>query len=421
MKKRICLAAAIVFILSCPHSGKPNAPTVTGPSAVQKDVQATVTVRADDPHSKDICYKVSWGDGDVDDWGDLVSSGVAVSLTHAFQSIDEFQVMAQAKNSDGVESDWSAPFPIQVSARAPTSPLAPGGPLTGSPGETLVFTASAQDPDGDSVALRFDWGDNSLSAWTGFVENGTAVADSHVYPDTGSFSIRAEAKNPAGDTSAWSDPAALVVLLTEWQTVMSEGFEFNFPGSGWVLSGETTWGRDTFRHSQGSASCWCASSRLSPPGPCPNHMNAHMTYGPFSLEGADSANFAFDRYLKSQPSHDDFTWQVSVDSLNFHGQAVSGDSASWIRESIDLRNVPGLGDVCGKPKVWISFGFTSDDSAGDTVADEGAYVDDVLLRRHAASLTLRNPGGSPGPHAEPASLLGERTGLRLVPAERRKR
>jgi hypothetical protein len=401
MNRHICLAAAVVFILSCPHSGRPNAPVLTGPSAGQKDVPVALTLRAEDPQNEDVCYKVSWGDGTVDDWGDFVHSGVGISLAHAFQRIDEFQVLARAKDLDGVESDWSEPFSILVSPRAPMPPLAPEGPVTGVPGRILAFTASAVDPDGDSVALRFDWGDTTVSGWSGLVENGVVVANSHAYSDTGSFGIRAQAKNAGGDTSAWSEPAALVVLATEWQTVMSEGFEFSFPGSGWALSGETTWGRDTFRHNQGSASGWCAGSRLAAPGPYPNNMNARMTYGPFSLEDADSANLAFDRYLKSEQSHDYFTWGVSVDSLNFHGRAVSGDSASWVRESIDLGNVPGLGNVCGESKIWIVFGFASNDS----VTDEGAYVDNILLRRHRAGVVPRYA----------AFLPGGRAGLRFGP------
>jgi len=422
MTKHICLAAAVVLVLSCPRSGRPNAPTLTGPDTCQLDVPVTVTLKADDPHSEDVCYRVSWGDGVVDDWGDFFSSGAVTSLAHTFQRMDEFQVMAQAKNTSGVESDWSAPFPILVSPRVPEPPLAPEGPVTGSPGKVLVFTAWEQDPDQDSVELRFDWGDTTASGWSGFVENGRAVADSHVYPDTGSFSIRAQARNAGGDTSAWSDPTVLAVLLTEWQTVMSEGFEFNFPGSGWALSGETTWGRDTLRHNQGSASGWCAGSRLAAPGPYPNNMNARMVYGPFSLEDADSANFAFDRYLRSEQSHDYFTWEVSVDSLNFYGKAVSGDSASWLRESIDLGNVSGLGNVCGKPKVWIAFGFSSDDS----VADEGAYVDNILVRRHGATGALRNTasggtGSRSEPLAGPASVSYDQAVLRFVPADGRKR
>jgi bacillopeptidase F len=114
-------------------------------------------------------------------------------------------------------------------------------------------------------------------------------------------------------------------------------------------------------------------------------MNARMIYGPFSLEDADSANFAYHRYLRSEQSFDYFTWGVSVDSLSFHGEEVSGDSASWVRESVDLRNVPGLGNVCGKPKVWVAFGFQSNDS----IADEGVYVDDILLRRHVAGAMLQ--------------------------------
>ena len=86
----------------------------------------------------------------------------------------------------------------------PDAPQAPDGPSSGFEDSVYIFTTSATDPDGDSVALRLEWGDGDTS-WSGFRPGGVQVAMSHSWDSIGSYEIRARAKDPDDAVSLWSD------------------------------------------------------------------------------------------------------------------------------------------------------------------------------------------------------------------------
>jgi outer membrane protein assembly factor BamB len=78
------------------------------------------------------------------------------------------------------------------------------GPTTGVAGVALTFTATATDPEADSVAFQFDWGDGATPAWTAFVASGDTITATNTYSDSGIFTVRAKAKDKAGKESDWS-------------------------------------------------------------------------------------------------------------------------------------------------------------------------------------------------------------------------
>jgi hypothetical protein len=93
----------------------------------------------------------------------------------------------------------------------PGVPSVPSGPASGRKGDTLRFSTVAEDPDGDSVAVRFDWGDSTTSDWSARVRSGDSVVMTHAWQELGLYSIRAQARD-AGDTaSAWSGEHQLAV------------------------------------------------------------------------------------------------------------------------------------------------------------------------------------------------------------------
>ena len=93
----------------------------------------------------------------------------------------------------------------------PSTPLEPSGPVFIEVGTSYEYTDSAVDPDGDQVRLRFDWGDGSLSNWTGFVASNTSVAASHVWGTVSTYLIRAIAQDTNGSNSSWSDSLTVIV------------------------------------------------------------------------------------------------------------------------------------------------------------------------------------------------------------------
>jgi hypothetical protein len=198
-------------------------------------------------------------------------------------------------------------------------------------------------------------------------------------------------------------------------TIKSEGFEGNFPNE-WQLYGNPTWDDESYRALYGAWSGYCVGSSVAPPGPYPAYTNSWMAYGPFSLVGATDARLDFYRWLYTESGYDYLGWGASVDGTNFYGYQVSGDARSWQPVYFDLKNVPELGNLCGRPQAWVAFWFTSD----ETNQYEGAYLDTICLRKYSSTgqpdLTPYTPAGWDFPIV-PSNVRGtHQVPARLEPA-----
>jgi len=97
--------------------------------------------------------------------------------------------------------------------QAPYQAAVPSGPSSGLPDDLLAFRSSASDPDDDSVAIRFDWGDGDTSAWR-LTARGIPVADSHSWTASDTYLVRAQARDAREVRSEWSDPHSLAIVHT---------------------------------------------------------------------------------------------------------------------------------------------------------------------------------------------------------------
>lgn len=147
-------------------------------------------------------------------------------------------------------------------------------------------------------------------------------------------------------------------------------------GTGCTNPGDPTWGITTHRAAAGAKSAYCCGSTIPPPGPYADNMNSWIvTVPPIDLTGVEAAIFEYRFWLDSEVGHDQLQATVSTDGSHFYGTGWWGVSGGWMTDSIDLTNVPTLGNVCGQSVVYLAFFFVSDDS---TTA-EGAYVDEVRV------------------------------------------
>src|SRR4030042_1550179 len=89
-------------------------------------------------------------------------------------------------------------------SHAPYFEIPPWGPVSGERGN-YSFSAAAIDPDNDSIVIRFDWGDSTLSQWSEMIASGDTVTQTHFYGNTGLFQIRAQAMDINEEVSEWSD------------------------------------------------------------------------------------------------------------------------------------------------------------------------------------------------------------------------
>jgi N-acetylneuraminic acid mutarotase len=206
---------------------------------------------------------------------------------------------------------------------------------------------------------------------------------------------------PQPQNSEASEPSPSPPLIAQssdfgWRRVMTETFEGTWPisPSRWLVrdfsdtdGGEYLWGRRDCRPYQGGASAWCvgggADGSLLP---CfsnyPNNITNTVIYGPFDLMPATDAQFQFSLLLDTESNyHDLFGYAASRDGENFEGHARSGDATHWSPITLDLTNVPELGDLTGEPQVWITFVFRSDASINSY---EGAFIDDMTIWKYEA-------------------------------------
>ena len=133
--------------------------------------------------------------------------------------------------------------------RANNPPNAPVvlGPDSAQVNESVTFRASATDPDGDSVAIRFDWGDGNTSNWSGFVPSGQSVSMSHTYTTAGTYYVKVQAKDVNEATSDWSSAHKIVVYSGQigWTKTYGGGdWDWGYSiqqtlDGGYIVAGET--------------------------------------------------------------------------------------------------------------------------------------------------------------------------------------
>jgi hypothetical protein len=125
----------------------------------------------------------------------------------------------------------------------PGAPSIPSGPASGRKDDTLRFSTVAEDPDGDSVAVRFDWGDSAMSDWSPLVADGDSVAMTHAWQKLAAYSIRAQGRDKADTVSAWSDVHQLAIA-SFIETFGGDGWDrgnavLQTPDGGYVVAGIT--------------------------------------------------------------------------------------------------------------------------------------------------------------------------------------
>ncbi|MEO0077506.1 MAG: PQQ-binding-like beta-propeller repeat protein [candidate division WOR-3 bacterium] len=202
-----------VAVLSDPPPEKPATPS--GPANATVNFPSRFRSSAVDPAGDSVAIRFDWGNGDTSNWSSLVPSGGEVVGAYAWSSLGPVAVRAQAKDAKGTLSEWSDAHAVTVVDNSPpNTPAAPAGPSGGGANTPFSFTVTATDPDGDSIAARFAWGDGDTSDWSRFYRSGGTVASSHAWRTPGSFSVRAQARDDRGGVSDWSQEH-LIAISTE--------------------------------------------------------------------------------------------------------------------------------------------------------------------------------------------------------------
>ncbi len=78
---------------------------------------------------------------------------------------------------------------------------------------TYTFAVVATDAEGDSVSVRFDWGDSTVSNWTGWFPSGDTIAVKHAWFAAGTYKVGAQARDQKLKTSAWSGAPSTTIVV----------------------------------------------------------------------------------------------------------------------------------------------------------------------------------------------------------------
>lgn len=201
----------------------PNIPEKpSGETLGYANVVYSYETSAVDPNGNNVKYGFDWGDGSGITWTSFVRSGETASASHKYSSEGEYEIRAKAQDKKGLESNWSEPLIVNISANNMPGKPSIDGPNSGKKGETLTFVAVTNDADGDQLYYLFDWGDGKKSGWLGPKNDGEETTASHVWLDKDTYTVKVRAKDDHGALSEWSDPLSVSISRNR-----IKGFIFN--------------------------------------------------------------------------------------------------------------------------------------------------------------------------------------------------
>ena len=208
----VAIALVVLSGMGCKKNTAPEPPDVSGPTKAAPGDSVTFRFTSVDPDGDSVRYSISWGDDSIDDWSPASPSDEEYARAHAYAAAGTYYVKAKAKDVKDAESDWSEDsVKVTVGSFAPETPSRPAGPTKCTIGIPYTFRTKAVHPLGDSVFIRFFWG-NAVGNWTQTkVASGEYYEESRIFYTLGSYQIAAQAKGADSLESEWSDSLVITV------------------------------------------------------------------------------------------------------------------------------------------------------------------------------------------------------------------
>jgi len=173
-----------------------------------------IRCKASDPQKDRVQLKINWGDGIVTDYGSLVKSDSVVSFGHLYDAAGDYGIKIIAADEHGLEGNWSPLKKITVifENTAPTAQIVNQIPATLGIGDSVVIDCKGYDNENNRVQLRVDWGDSVVTDYTRLFNSEATVQFIHAYQKTGTYIIRAMAKDEHGAEGQWSAGDTITVV-----------------------------------------------------------------------------------------------------------------------------------------------------------------------------------------------------------------
>jgi len=173
--------------------------TPAGPDTGSTDTGMEFWTVTTDPEGSSVSYQFDWDDGSDSQWGPATQS-------HTYSSLGTYGIIVRARDDAGKKSAYSEGHTVRVATgnRPPQSPTTPRGPASALVGQRVEFSTSSYDPDGDEIEFTFEWGDGNQGDWGEPVQT-------WAYEQTGTFNVRAKARDDKGRESQWSPTASIKI------------------------------------------------------------------------------------------------------------------------------------------------------------------------------------------------------------------
>jgi hypothetical protein len=110
-------------------------------------IEYTFTTSTTDPQDNEVYYMVSWGDM-LGDWLGPYSSGQTIGFMHTWAVVGNYSITVKAKDSEGLESDWSEASSITIL----TVPRIEIGEITGGFGSVTAEIKNVGAAEASNVA-----------------------------------------------------------------------------------------------------------------------------------------------------------------------------------------------------------------------------------------------------------------------------
>lgn len=102
--------SGLVFLSN--HPNKPSTPAGMLTGIIDKEY--SYSSNTTDPNDDDLYYLFDWGDGTDSDWIGPIESGKKINITHIWSSKGDYSIRVKAKDTHGLESEWSDPLTIEM-------------------------------------------------------------------------------------------------------------------------------------------------------------------------------------------------------------------------------------------------------------------------------------------------------------------
>jgi len=140
--------------------------------------------------------------------GIVTLSDGSIIVTGYFSGIADFGPYTLTSQSQRYSDVFVAKLSDDGGNFPPNKPSMPTGANSGKAGTSSTYSTSTDDPDGDQVWYKWNWGDE-VSNWDGPYNSGNPVTTSHTWSNQGTYAVKVKAKDTSDVESVWSDPLSV--------------------------------------------------------------------------------------------------------------------------------------------------------------------------------------------------------------------